>query len=175
MDGLTRHAERDSGRTCPNPNPRPSPEDITLLLHWNTLHLGFRRLIDELVADVEAKACVDPASFCVLRFLLTAPEQTARMQELTQALGFSTAGTTKVADRLAEAGLLERRPSPTDRRVIYATLTPTGMEVGTTAVLALAGSLRARVIPTLGVEGFENLASAISALSTLDPNPGSTC
>jgi hypothetical protein len=45
------------------------------------------------------------------------------------------------------------------------------MEVSTTAALALADSLRARINPTLGVEGFENLASAIS---TLDPNPGST-
>ena len=60
------------------------------------------------------------------------------MHELAQILGFSSAGTTKVADRLADAGLIERSPSRTDRRVIYATLTERGLDVAATAALALA-------------------------------------
>ena len=48
------------------------------------------------------------------------------MSQLSAVLGFSTAGTTKVADRLAEAGMIERGPSAADRRVILVTLTEHG-------------------------------------------------
>jgi DNA-binding MarR family transcriptional regulator len=164
---VERHAEasveRDQAGRC------PTAEEITLLTRWQTLQAGFRRLTDHLLDDVEAKAGVAPSSFQVLWFLLTTSDRTARMQELAQTLGFSTAGTTKVADRLAKAGLIERRPSPADRRVIFATLTERGVSIATTAALALADALRERLIGPLGAGQFESLSAAIDSL---DPDPG---
>jgi DNA-binding MarR family transcriptional regulator len=158
-----RTSEPGGNRAC------PSAEVVALLTQWNTLQSGFRRLTDLVLADVESKAGVDPSAFQVLWFLLNAPGRAARMQELAQILNFSTAGTTKVADRLADAGLIERSPSRTDRRVIYALLTEQGLDVAATAALALADALRERVTNTLSTGQFEALASAIGSLHPEPP------
>jgi DNA-binding MarR family transcriptional regulator len=165
--GSTRAATlRDGADPC------PTAEEIALLKQWNILQSGFRRFTDLLLADVEAKAAVAPSSFQVLWFLLTASGRTAQMHQLARTLGFSTAGTTKVADRLAEAGLIERSTSPADRRVIFATLTEHGVQVATTAALALADALRERVVRPFGADHLEFLSAAIASL---DPKTGQRC
>jgi DNA-binding MarR family transcriptional regulator len=151
-------AAEDAGK------PHPTADEITLLKQWNALQAGFRRLTCQLLDDVEAKSTLPPSSFQVLWFLLTAPDRTARMHQLAHTLGFSTAGTTKVADRLAEAGLIERCQSPADRRVIFATLTEHGLQVAGTAALALAEALRERVVRPHGTGYLESLAAAIAPL-----------
>ena len=78
--------------------PCPSEEDVTLLHQWHVFQAGCEALTARLLADVEERAGVAPSSLKVLWFLLRAPERTARMQQLAQTLGFSTAGTTKVAE-----------------------------------------------------------------------------
>ncbi|MYS23043.1 MarR family transcriptional regulator [Streptomyces sp. SID4948] len=128
-----------------------------------------RRLTEQLLSDVEAEGGLAPSSFQVLWFLLTAPGNSAPMNQLTATLGFTTAGTTKVADRLAAAGLLERRPLPADRRIILATLTGAGRDAAVTAATTLAAALRARVVGSLGADGFAELSAAVRSL---DPAPG---
>jgi DNA-binding MarR family transcriptional regulator len=49
--------------------------------------------------------------------------------ELTRATMLSSGGTTKRLDRLVEAGLVERRPDPADRRGVLVRLTPRGKAV----------------------------------------------
>lgn len=48
------------------------------------------------------------------------------MSELAKRLYYSKAGVTKMVDRLQQSGILARRPSPTDRRVIFIELTSQG-------------------------------------------------
>lgn len=67
------------------------------------------------------------------------------MNQLSQLMGFSTAGITKVVDRLCEAGLLERRASCSDRRVTYAALPPVGLSAAADASSAPAAALRRRM------------------------------
>ncbi|MGW0882331.1 MarR family winged helix-turn-helix transcriptional regulator [Streptomyces sp. NPDC002671] len=140
--------------------------DVALLDQWHTLYAGFRRLTDELLTDVESETGVAPSSFEVLWFLTMRPNQAAPMHQLTRVLGFSTAGTTKVVDRLAEAGLVERHPSPSDRRVNLAALTAAGAEVAASAARTLAGALRQRLLEPLGSEGFAALAATVGSLAT---------
>ncbi|MFH8444593.1 MarR family winged helix-turn-helix transcriptional regulator [Streptomyces sp. NPDC018026] len=139
-------------------------EDVALLDQWHTVYSGFRRLTHELLADVESETGVAPSSFEVLWFLVMRPTRAAQMHQLSTVLGFSTAGTTKVVDRLAEAGLVERRPSPSDRRVTLAVLTPVGAEVAANAAQILSQALRQRVLVPLGSEGFTGLAAAVATL-----------
>ncbi|MFC4036217.1 MarR family winged helix-turn-helix transcriptional regulator [Streptomyces polygonati] len=150
----------------------PDPEDLALLAQWDVMQSGMRRLSDQLLSDVEAEAGLAPSSFQVLWFLLTAAGNSAPMNQLTATLGFTTAGTTKVADRLAAAGLLERRQLPADRRITLATLTDAGRKAAVTAALTLAGALRERVVRSLGAEGFADLSST---LRSLDPAPDQHC
>jgi DNA-binding MarR family transcriptional regulator len=147
-----------------SPGECPTPQELALLRQWNALHSGFRRLTDQLLCDVANSTGLAPSSFQVLWFLLTTPERSAPMNQLTETLGFTTAGTTKVADRLAQAGLLERRPQPTDRRVILAALTEDGRQIAVTAARTFAQALQQRVIGPLGEETFASLADAIGGL-----------
>ncbi|WP_042386007.1 MarR family winged helix-turn-helix transcriptional regulator [Streptacidiphilus melanogenes] len=150
----------------------PDAADLELLEQWNALQAGFRRLTDQLLADVDAKAGIAPSEFQVLWFLLTAPEQAAPMNQLAATLNFTTAGTTKVADRLTEAGLILRQPSPADRRVVLASLTDQGRRVAMDAALALAGALRERVVERVGADAFSRTAGC---MRELDPNPERLC
>jgi DNA-binding MarR family transcriptional regulator len=147
----------------------PDTDELALLQQWHALHSGVRRLTDGLSADVEAEQGLAPSSFQALMFLVTAPGQAAPMNRLSAALGFSTAGTTKVVDRLAEAGLVERRPSDSDRRVVYTALTSAGAETVLAASRSLARALRARVVDPLGEDLFRTLATAVGSL---DPGAG---
>ncbi|WP_225840212.1 MarR family winged helix-turn-helix transcriptional regulator [Streptomyces sp. NK08204] len=140
--------------------------DIALLDQWHTLYSGFRRLTHELLADVESETGLAPSSFEVLWFLTMRPARTAPMHQLTKVLGFSTAGTTKVVDRLAEAGFVERLPSPSDRRVTLAALTTVGADAAASAARTLAGALRQRLLEPLGSEHFAALAATIGSLAT---------
>lgn len=151
----------------------PSTDELALLQRWYALHSGVRRLTDSLLADVEAEQGLAPSSFQALMFLVTAPGQAAPMNHLSAALGFSTAGTTKVVDRLADAGLVERRPSDADRRVVYTALTTAGAESVLAASGTLAQALRTRVVAPLGEDVFRALSDAVGSLERPEPlGPG---
>jgi DNA-binding MarR family transcriptional regulator len=147
----------------------PGPGEIALLQQWHNLHSGVKRLNSHLLAAVQAESGLAPSSFQALMFLITAPGQAAPMNQLAQALDFSTAGTTKVVDRLTEAGLVERRPSGSDRRVTYTALTTAGAERILAASRTLAQVLQARVVEPLGEELF---GSVTQAITRIDPSPG---
>jgi len=64
--------------------------------------------------------------FEVLIQLTSAPEGRLKMQELAHSVLLSKSGLTRLVDRMAAAGLVIRGPCETDRRVVYATVTPKG-------------------------------------------------
>lgn len=146
----------------------PGAEQLALLHQWNDLHTGFRRITQRLMDEVEAGSGLDAASFQVLWYLTTAPDQTAPMNQLSACLMFTTAGTTKVVDRLCRSGLLERRPHPTDRRVILTALTPAGRHKATDACRVLADALRDKIVAPLGPDRF---AATVDTLTSLAAQP----
>ena len=164
MNGTDGHS--GGGGTC------PSAADLALLQQWNHLQGAFRRLNGRLLEDVETKTGVAPSAFQVLWYLVSSPEYTAKMSQLSAILGFSTAGTTKVADRLAEAGMIERGPSAADRRVILVTLTDHGLEVASEAIRTFLGALRERAVGPMGADGF---AALVESVAGLDPGGGGEC
>lgn len=150
----------------------PSQQQLALLEQWNALQSAFRRLTDQVLGDVETETGLAPSSFQVLWFLLTTPGYSAPMNQLTNTLSFTTAGTTNLADRLARAGLLERRPAPGDRRVTLAVLTDRGRQTATTAARTLADMLQERVIVPLGPDALGQLADTVGSLA---PDPRDAC
>ncbi|MFC8386828.1 MarR family winged helix-turn-helix transcriptional regulator [Nocardia sp. NPDC056952] len=59
--------------------------------------------------------------------LSRSPNRRLRMSDLATQTELSTSGVTRVVDRLAAAGLIERQLDPTDRRSAYAALTDAGI------------------------------------------------
>jgi DNA-binding MarR family transcriptional regulator len=167
--------ETDGAGAGPEPDDQagscPSPEQLALLEQWNALQSGFRRLTDQLLCDVQTQTGLAPSSFHVLWFLLTTPGHSAPMNQLASTLSFTTAGTTSVADRLACAGLLERRSAPADRRVTLAVLTEKGQQIATTAARILADTLAERVTGPHGPDALAKLAGTVDALA---PDPRRT-
>ncbi|MFD3747753.1 MarR family winged helix-turn-helix transcriptional regulator [Nocardia sp. NPDC058633] len=59
--------------------------------------------------------------------LSRSPVRRLRMSDLATQTELSTSGVTRLVDRLAAAGLVERQLDPTDRRSAYAALTDAGV------------------------------------------------
>jgi DNA-binding MarR family transcriptional regulator len=146
----------------------PDAEDGKLLERWYAVHGGMHRLGETLLGEVEAGLGLAQSEFRVLWFLVNTPDRAAPMNELSRVLRFSTAGTTKLVDRLAEAGLVERHTSPTDRRVTLAALTPAGVEVTVRAAKLMAAAVRRHVVEPLGEESFDALVTTVSALAPVE-------
>jgi DNA-binding MarR family transcriptional regulator len=64
-----------------------------------------------------------------LEALVHAPLKSLRLQDLAEAINLSQSGLTRLLDRMAESGLVERRPCPNDRRGLFAAITPTGEDM----------------------------------------------
>jgi DNA-binding MarR family transcriptional regulator len=139
--------------------------DAELLQRWTALQAGFHRLTTRLFDEVTQRTGLPSSSVQILLLLLHSPPyHSIQMTHLARHLEFSTAGITKVTDRLAQAGLIERSPCVTDRRVVRATLTPQGMEVARQAAGVLADALNREVVGKLGGEDFARLAGLVATL-----------
>ena len=64
--------------------------------------------------------------FDVLMQLRRSSTHRLKMSEIADAIVHSTGGTTRLVDRLVDAGYVERQDCPTDRRAIFIAMTPLG-------------------------------------------------
>ncbi len=79
-------------------------------------------LTDELDRELQENAGLGLSEMLVLVQLMLVGGR-FKMADLADALVVTRGGVTKIIDRLVEAGLVERVPSDSDRRVIYAQIT----------------------------------------------------
>ena len=84
------------------------------------------RLARTLGLELEAECDLPLAWFEVLLQLRRASESRLKMNQIADAIVHSTGGTTRLLDRLVEAGLVVRESCPSDRRAIYVAMTNAG-------------------------------------------------
>jgi MarR family transcriptional regulator, 2-MHQ and catechol-resistance regulon repressor len=92
------------------------------------------RLSRVLGAELESACGVPLHWYDVLIRLGRSTEHRLTMTELASQTLLSSGGMTRLVDRIAEAGYVERQNCPSDRRSVYVALTPAGthaLEVGT--------------------------------------------
>jgi DNA-binding MarR family transcriptional regulator len=106
--------------------------------------------------------------FEVLSAVQRSPGGRPRMSELAEYLTLSRGGITKLVDRLQGAGYLERVSCPTDRRTLFAELTPAG-ETMLSEMAAVYETELERHLHTLTAEEAELIKTALGKVT------GSTC
>jgi DNA-binding MarR family transcriptional regulator len=83
-------------------------------------------LIEVLETELQREGRLPLAWFDVLVQLSAAPQSRMRMQDLADSILLSKSGVTRLIDRMQQAGLIQRRDCESDRRVVYAAITPKG-------------------------------------------------
>lgn len=109
---------RPLSAVCPSSDERVTL--FALLLDTNA------RLSRSFAVRLEESCALPLAWFDVLMQLRREPEGRLKMSEIADAIVHSTGGTTRLIDRLEEAGLVERQLCPTDRRAVHVAITPAG-------------------------------------------------
>ena len=93
----------------------------------------------------------------VLVWLSEAEESRMRMCDLAEALQLSPSGLTRRLDGMVKAGLVERASCASDRRVMWAVLTPAGWDKMRAAAPAHVAGVRRHILDPLGPEGVRQL------------------
>jgi DNA-binding MarR family transcriptional regulator len=97
------------------------------LAAWRGMLVTHSRVIAALDEELEREHGLALGSYEVLLQLAEAPEHSLRMGTLAEHLLLSRSGLTRLVDRLAARGLVERHSCPDDRRGTYARLTGEGL------------------------------------------------
>src|SRR3954463_16691506 len=96
---------------------------------WRAMLNTHARLTTQVEAALAATGLPQLAWYDVLWALQRAPGKALRMGELADAVTISRSGLTRLVDRIEAEGLLERKPSPEDRRAIDVVITSDGSKL----------------------------------------------
>ena len=102
---------------------RPSAERLEV---WRRWLLAQKVLIDRLDRELREQCDMTLEDYDVLVQLAEQPGARARMSDLADALLIARSSCTRIVGRLEDVGWVRRDPDAGDRRVVWATLTPTG-------------------------------------------------
>ncbi len=130
------------------------------LAAWRGMLATHSRLIAALDEELERDHGLALGSYEVLLHLAAAPQRSLRMGELADKLLLSRSGLTRLVDRLASRGMVERHSCPSDRRGTYARLTEAGLERFEQARPTHLRGVREHFLSPLGDRDLEQLARA---------------
>jgi DNA-binding MarR family transcriptional regulator len=103
-----------------------APPDDERLLTWVALLRAQAAVVDGVESELIARHGLPVSWHEVLVRLARADGGALRMQELAREVLLSKSGLTRLADRMEDAGLIERSKCGTDRRGTYAVITEAG-------------------------------------------------
>lgn len=101
----------------------------------------------------------------VLLRLHRSPDGRLKMNQVADAIVHSSGGTTRLVDRLEEAGLVERQVCRSDRRAVYVAITPAGTERLTTGLGVYLDYLERDLAARLDQGERASLASLLTKLN----------
>lgn len=107
--------------------PEPDPFSERELQAWRSLLRLYSTVMRRVDRELERTHGLDNTEYGVLVILVNAPERSLRLGELAARNMASPGGMSRIVDRLAALGLVERRPAPDDRRGALVRLTDPGV------------------------------------------------
>ncbi|MEW1908288.1 MarR family transcriptional regulator [Kitasatospora sp. NPDC085895] len=117
---------------------RPAVHELGLLLR------AAARLDRAVDAAMRAECGLSHTMFEVLLMLARARGEGVPQRELAEGLTLTSGGTTRLVDRMEQAGLVRRAPSPADRRITLVGATPEGA-----VAFGRASEVHARIVDRL--------------------------
>jgi DNA-binding MarR family transcriptional regulator len=130
---------------------------------WRTYIETYGDLISAIEHDL-ADHDLTLGDYQVFVYLSEAPDRSMRMCDLADLLQLSPSGLTRRLDGLVKAGFVTREPSTDDRRVMLATLTPSGFGALEAAAPDHVASVRRHVFDRLDDDQVDALASIFQAI-----------
>lgn len=106
--------------------PKVTATDAALITTFGRLVEAYSTLDQQLGRSLEEQAGIPHTWFEVLLRISRADASQISMGALAQQVALTTGGITRLLDRMIAAGLVQRVPCPTDRRVHFAALTKQG-------------------------------------------------
>ena len=100
--------------------------DDALITTFGRLVEVYSSVGQQLGRALEQSCGISHSMFEVLLRIARSDDGQISMGALAQQVALTTGGVTRLVDRMISAGLVERVPCPTDRRVLFAALTPAG-------------------------------------------------
>lgn len=98
------------------------------LTAWHTLLQAHASVVGALGRELEDASGLTMSQYEVLLYLRYAPEGRMRMQDLAASVLLSKSGVTRLVDRMAAGGMVEREACESDRRVTWAGITDRGRQ-----------------------------------------------
>lgn len=130
---------------------------------WRTYIETYSDLIAAIEHDL-AEHDLTLGDYQVFVYLSEAPDRSMRMCDLADLLQLSPSGLTRRLDGLVKAGFVTREPSIDDRRVMLATLTPSGLASLEEAAPDHVASVRRHIFDHLDSDQVEALASIFQSI-----------
>lgn len=131
---------------------------------WGLVIEGFHITNTRLHNAIAETFSLDAAESETLLRLTRSPDNKMPMAALARETAFSSGGFTKIADRLAKRGLVERNPCADDRRVVFLTLTGSGSTLADKLQLFVARIVQEIYIDVLGADKSAMVAEALAEL-----------
>lgn len=145
-------------------------DDTRLVRDWATVVRAVDAVQQAVAVRLE-KLNISLPYFAVLTLLIASPDQRLPMSRIARDLSMTSGGFTKLADRMARDGLIDRRGSSGDRRVIFAALTEAGLEQARQADEAYRAFLRDEVMSVVSSADLATVSMIAARLAQLHGEP----
>jgi DNA-binding MarR family transcriptional regulator len=124
------------------------------------------RVVQEtLDRQLQQDAAMPHTYYLILAMLSEAPQRTLRMSDLAAVAGTSQSRLSHAAARLEEAGWIERRRCPTDKRGFLATLTDDGFAVLEATAPGHVEAVRSTIFDPLTPDQVDQLKAIADAVA----------
>jgi len=141
----------------------PAMTDEELLANWELIIRVVARTQERVLARID-DAGLPSQWVAALHLLLRTSDHRLPMSRLARDLSMTSGGFTKLADRMGQEGLIDRRSSAGDRRVVYAVLTDAGLQLARRTQRQFKAALRELVLDVLSAPDLAALANGARAL-----------
>lgn len=142
---------------------------------WRDYMAATRMVESELERQMQRDSDMPMTYYEIMMSLSEAPDRTLRMSELAERSRFSRSRLSHAVARMEQAGWVERRECPSDKRGAFAVLTEHGFETLVAAAPGHADQVRKLLFDVLSEEQVRQLGEICAMLRKAGPDPFPAC